>query len=191
MQALFNDTGSTLAHVKSGALKALAFAMPKRVATFPDLPTLVDLGCDVQVPVWIALGTVAGTPPAAIARLNEALKEAMQAAEFSGKMAEIGVVVTRAPARRRKPSPASSSRTGARSSSGGISNWIELPRWTRARIGPDGHARALRSGVADGDALGLLRRVERVGSQAVAADRREIIAQRQERGGAVDEPVAG
>jgi tripartite-type tricarboxylate transporter receptor subunit TctC len=94
IQALFNDTGSTLAHVKSGALKALAVAMPKRLATFPDMPTLIELGYDVQVPVWIALGTVAGTPPAAIARLNEALKEAIQAPEFSGKMAEIGVVVT-------------------------------------------------------------------------------------------------
>ena len=94
IQALFNDTGSTLAHVKSGALKALAVAMPKRLATFPDMPTLIELGYDVQVPVWIALGTVAGTSPAAIARLNEALKEAIQAPEFSGKMAEIGVVVT-------------------------------------------------------------------------------------------------
>jgi tripartite-type tricarboxylate transporter receptor subunit TctC len=94
VQALFNDTGSTLAHVKSGALKALAVAMPKRVATFPDMPTLIELGYDVQVPVWIALGTVAGTPPAVIARLNEALNQAIQAPEFSGKMAEVGVVVT-------------------------------------------------------------------------------------------------
>jgi tripartite-type tricarboxylate transporter receptor subunit TctC len=80
--------------VKSGALKALAVAMPKRVATFPDMPTFIELGYDVQVPVWIALGTVAGTPPAVIARLNEALNQAIQAPEFSGKMAEVGVVVT-------------------------------------------------------------------------------------------------
>src|SRR5882757_3966677 len=94
VQALFNDTGSTLAHVKSGTLKALAVAMPRRVATFPDMPTFIELGYDVQVPVWIALGTAAGTPPAAIARLNEALIQAIQAPEFSAKMAEIGVVVT-------------------------------------------------------------------------------------------------
>jgi tripartite-type tricarboxylate transporter receptor subunit TctC len=94
VQALFNDTGSTLPHVKSGALKALAVAMPKRLVGFPDIPTLVELGYDVQVPVWIALGTVAGTPPAVIARLNEALIEAIKAPEFSGKMAEVGVIVT-------------------------------------------------------------------------------------------------
>ena len=94
VQALFNDTGSSLPHVKSGALKALALAMPERLATFPDVPTLIELGYDVQVPVWIALGTVAGTPPAVIARLNESLLQAIQAPEFSGKMAEIGVVLT-------------------------------------------------------------------------------------------------
>jgi tripartite-type tricarboxylate transporter receptor subunit TctC len=93
VQALFNDTGSTLPHVKSGALKALAVAMPKRLAAFPDIPTFVELGYDVQVPVWIALGTVAGTPPDVIARLNRSLVEAIQAPEFSGKMAEIGVLV--------------------------------------------------------------------------------------------------
>ena len=94
VQALFNDTGSSLPHVKSGALKALAVAMPERLATFPDVPTLIELGYDVQVPVWIALGTVAGTPPAVIARLNESLLQAIRAPEFSGKMAEVGVVLT-------------------------------------------------------------------------------------------------
>jgi tripartite-type tricarboxylate transporter receptor subunit TctC len=69
-------------------------AMPKRLVGFPDIPTLVELGYDVQVPVWIALGTVAGTPPAVVARLNEALIEAIKAPEFSGKMAEVGVIVT-------------------------------------------------------------------------------------------------
>ena len=38
---------STLAHVKSGALKALAVAMPKRVASFPDMPTFIELSYDV------------------------------------------------------------------------------------------------------------------------------------------------
>jgi tripartite-type tricarboxylate transporter receptor subunit TctC len=47
----------------------------------------------VVVPVWIALGTVAGTPPAAIARLNESLVQAIQAPEFSGKMTDVGVIV--------------------------------------------------------------------------------------------------
>ena len=94
VQGLFNDTGSSLPHVKSGALKALAVAMPKRLTTFPEVPTLVELGYDVQVPVWIALGTVAGTPPSVIARLNESLIQAIQAPEFSGKMTEVGVVLT-------------------------------------------------------------------------------------------------
>ena len=68
--------------------------MPKRLTTFPEVPTLIELGYDVQVPVWIALGTVAGTPPSVIARLNKSLIQAIQAPEFSGKMTEVGVVLT-------------------------------------------------------------------------------------------------
>jgi tripartite-type tricarboxylate transporter receptor subunit TctC len=94
VQGMFQDTGSSLPHVKSGAFKALAVAMPQRLAAFPDIPTLIERGYDVQVPVWIALGTVAGTPPAIIARLNEALREAMRSEEFSSKMTDIGWILT-------------------------------------------------------------------------------------------------
>ena len=93
VQGMFQDTGSSLPHVRSGAFKALAVAMPKRIAAFPDLPTLIELGVDVQVPVWIALGTVAGTPSALIVRLNEALIEATKSPDFTNKMSEVGVIV--------------------------------------------------------------------------------------------------
>jgi tripartite-type tricarboxylate transporter receptor subunit TctC len=94
VHGMFQDTGSSLPHVKSGAMKALALSMPKRLPAFPEVPTLVELGYDVQVPVWIALGTTAGTPPAIIARLNEALLEAVRSAEFTTKMSEVGVVIS-------------------------------------------------------------------------------------------------
>lgn len=93
VQGMFQDTGSSLPHVRSGAMKALAIAMPQRLAAFPQLPTLVESGYDVQVPVWIALGTVAATPPVIIARLNEALNEAIRNPEFSSKMNEVGVII--------------------------------------------------------------------------------------------------
>jgi len=94
VHGMFQDTGSSLPHVKSGAMKALALSMPKRISAFPDMPTLLELGYDVQVPVWIALGTVSGTPPAIIARLNEALVEAVKSPEFTSKMNEVGVVLS-------------------------------------------------------------------------------------------------
>lgn len=94
VHGMFQDTGSSLPHVKSGSVKALALAMPKRLPAFPDIPTLVESGYDVQVPVWIALGTVAGTPPAIVARLNEALLEAIRSPEFSSKMTDVGVVLS-------------------------------------------------------------------------------------------------
>ena len=94
VQGMFQDTGSSLPHVKSGAVKALALSMPKRLPAFPDVPTLIELGYDVQVPVWIALGTVAATPPPIISRLNQSLVEAIRSPEFTSKMTEVGVVLS-------------------------------------------------------------------------------------------------
>ena len=127
VQALFNDTGSSLPHVKSGALKALAVAMPERLATFPDVPTLIELGYDVQVPVWIVLGTVAGTPPAVIARRMNSCSRRSGRPNSRARMAEVGVVLTPSSSQEAEAFARKQARTGGRSSSGAISNWTSGP----------------------------------------------------------------
>jgi tripartite-type tricarboxylate transporter receptor subunit TctC len=94
VHGMFQDTASSFPHVKAGSVKALALAMPKRLPAFPEMPTLLESGYDVQVPVWIALGTVAGTQPAIIARLNESLLQAIHSPEFSSKMTDLGILLT-------------------------------------------------------------------------------------------------
>ena len=60
--------------IKTGKLKALAVSTQKRSAAFPDVPTVQEAGvADFEVDSWYAMFVPAKTPPAVIARLNQAL----------------------------------------------------------------------------------------------------------------------
>ncbi len=71
------DSATTVPHVKSGKLKALAVVGPNRLAALPELKVLSAHGIKgMEVASgWHGLFAPAGTPPAIVARLNaEALK---------------------------------------------------------------------------------------------------------------------
>ena len=76
---LFATMPSALHHVKSGKLKALAVTSSKRVASAPDLPTMIEAGLkDFEVAIWVGMLTPRGTPGAYIARLNSEIIKALQ-----------------------------------------------------------------------------------------------------------------
>jgi tripartite-type tricarboxylate transporter receptor subunit TctC len=60
--------------IKAGKLRALAVSSAERWPELPDVPTLRDSGLDgFPTAVWFVLMAPAGTPPAVITRLNEAV----------------------------------------------------------------------------------------------------------------------
>ena len=62
----FDQVASSLPHVKSGKLKALAVSWPERLDVLPDVPTYAELGYkQANEPSWFGLVAPAGTPPAA------------------------------------------------------------------------------------------------------------------------------
>jgi tripartite-type tricarboxylate transporter receptor subunit TctC len=66
---------STLPHVQSGRVRALAVASAKRSAAYPDVPTLIESGVQAESTFWQGLFAPAGTPPAIVARLNTAVRQ--------------------------------------------------------------------------------------------------------------------
>ena len=69
-QISFATPPSSLPHVKSGRVKALAQTTSKRAAPLPDLPTFVEAGVPgFNVDGWVGLLAPAGTPPRIIERL--------------------------------------------------------------------------------------------------------------------------
>src|SRR6185295_8565723 len=61
----------TIELIKSGQIKALAVISDKRVPSLPDVPTAMEQGFgDSEESTWVALFAPAGTPAAALAKLN-------------------------------------------------------------------------------------------------------------------------
>ncbi len=90
--------GPVLAQVSGGALRALATTGDVRSAALPAVPTVQEAsGLRYAVSSWNALAAPAGTPPAAIGRLHEALQRALADAGVAGKLAALGVRVQSGP----------------------------------------------------------------------------------------------
>jgi tripartite-type tricarboxylate transporter receptor subunit TctC len=61
-------------YVKSGELRPLATTAPRRVASNPDLPTMIELGyAEVNVSDWMGVVAPAGAPVEVVERLSRAL----------------------------------------------------------------------------------------------------------------------
>jgi tripartite-type tricarboxylate transporter receptor subunit TctC len=69
------DSATTVQHVQSGSLRALAVVGPAKVTALPDVKTFKELGVDGMEVAnsWYAVAAPAGTPPEIIRTLNAAL----------------------------------------------------------------------------------------------------------------------
>jgi tripartite-type tricarboxylate transporter receptor subunit TctC len=88
----FADMPAVLSHIKGGKLKALGLVGTRRNAAVPDIPTIHEQGyTGVDALSWYGVLAPAKTPPAIIAKLNEALTRAMADRELTEKLAASGV----------------------------------------------------------------------------------------------------
>ncbi len=77
---------------RAGRVKALAVLAKQRVALLPEVPTLVELGGELDSGIWLALYAPTGTPAPIVARLNAAAREAMQTPGFVEVLRQQGAV---------------------------------------------------------------------------------------------------
>lgn len=68
---MFDNLPSSMPYIKSGKLRALAIAWPKRLPALPDVPTFAELGLKaVNDGAWYGLVAPAGTPDAIVQRIQ-------------------------------------------------------------------------------------------------------------------------
>ncbi|CAN7163951.1 tripartite tricarboxylate transporter substrate binding protein BugE [Acidovorax sp. LjRoot118] len=88
----FDQVASSLPHIKSGKLKALAVSWPTRLDVLPDVPTYAQLGfANNNDPSWFGLVAPAGTPPAAVDRIQQAVAQALQEPAVRERLAGQGL----------------------------------------------------------------------------------------------------
>ena len=87
------DPGIGLGHARSGKLRMIAIAGPKRHADFPDVPTLDENGIKgVDGGPHFGFYATAGTPPAVLDHLNREVQRLLQAdAAVRGRFGALAV----------------------------------------------------------------------------------------------------
>ncbi|CCJ60168.1 tripartite tricarboxylate transporter substrate binding protein [Bordetella pertussis] len=87
VDSMMENLPPLIGNLKDGRLRALAVTTRKRVASNPDVPTVAEQGYpDYEQGAWSALVAPAGTPPEALARLNQALNAALAAPAVSAEL---------------------------------------------------------------------------------------------------------
>jgi tripartite-type tricarboxylate transporter receptor subunit TctC len=71
--------GAAEALGRDGVVRVLATLSPQRLALLPDVPTLQEQGVELAIGIFQALFAPARTPAPIVARLNQAVTQAMQA----------------------------------------------------------------------------------------------------------------
>jgi len=92
-QVLVTSIAAASAQMKAGKLRALACYSPKRAAALPDVPTLKELGYNVEFSIWVGLFAPKGTPGPVIAKLRAETKKAVESELFKKTIANVGDVV--------------------------------------------------------------------------------------------------
>ena len=79
------------APVKQGQVRMLAALIPNRDPALPDVPTAREQGIDVSLEAWRGIAVPHGTPRAAIAALEEAIRRTVESQEFQKGAENLGV----------------------------------------------------------------------------------------------------
>lgn len=88
---MFDNIPSSLPHIKSGKLRALATTGAKRDPALPELPTLAESGIKgYESGVWFGLAVPAKTPREVVSRLNAAAVQGTRSPEFIKRMTDLG-----------------------------------------------------------------------------------------------------
>jgi tripartite-type tricarboxylate transporter receptor subunit TctC len=99
VEMMFENLPSVLGQIQGGTVKALAVTTLRRSKTLPDVPTLVELGMpEFDVSAWYGVAAPAGTPPAVVSALEQALQKIMREPEVIRAMESRGAEVGFMPA---------------------------------------------------------------------------------------------
>jgi len=88
---LFGAIPSTIPHIRSGRLRALAVSTAKRIKALPEIRTVAESGYPgYEVASWFGLLAPAGTPREIVARLHQEAVKALHAQDLGARLATEG-----------------------------------------------------------------------------------------------------
>ena len=89
-QVLVSSIAASNAQMKAGKLRPLACFGAQRAPALPDVPTLKELGYNIEFYLWVGLFAPKGTPAPVITTLRDASKKAVATEPFRAAMKNLG-----------------------------------------------------------------------------------------------------
>lgn len=89
-QVLVSSIAASNAQMKAGKLRPLACFGAQRAPALPEVPTMKELGYDVEFYLWVGLFAPKGTPAAVVSTLRGASKKAVATDQFRNAMKNLG-----------------------------------------------------------------------------------------------------
>jgi tripartite-type tricarboxylate transporter receptor subunit TctC len=91
IQMAFDNLPSSMGHIRSGDVRAIAVTTAERAPSAPDVPTMRESGLpDYEVAAWFGMLAPAGTPPEIVNRLQQTVGEILQSPEGAKRLADLG-----------------------------------------------------------------------------------------------------
>jgi tripartite-type tricarboxylate transporter receptor subunit TctC len=91
VQLVFDPMPSSLPHVKSGRLRAIAISTATRSPAVPELPTVAESGVPgYESSLWYGVLLPAHTAPAIVARLNQTINAILRESDVGERFAGLG-----------------------------------------------------------------------------------------------------
>ena len=91
IDSVMDQVPASIGHVRGGRLAAIAVTTAGRASQLPNVPTLAELGVkDFAADTPIILQAPAGTPPAVVKKLNDAVADALGDPAVKDKLADLG-----------------------------------------------------------------------------------------------------
>jgi tripartite-type tricarboxylate transporter receptor subunit TctC len=79
--------------IRAGKMRLIASAYGKRVAAFPDTPTVAEQGFpEVDLSAWLGIVVTAATPKERVERLGAAINKIVQSPDIAEKFANLGAI---------------------------------------------------------------------------------------------------
>jgi tripartite-type tricarboxylate transporter receptor subunit TctC len=91
IQAIFGSIPQWQPHLAVGKVRAIGIGHPKRVRSMPDVPAIAETLPGFNNTSWYGLLGPAGTPPAAVNKINAEMQRAVANAAFTKQIESIGL----------------------------------------------------------------------------------------------------
>ena len=89
-QVLVSSISASINQIKAGKARPLAQFGAKRAASLPDVPTMKELGYDIEYYLWVGMFAPKGTPDKVVAYLRRVLDQAAHSELFKTAVANLG-----------------------------------------------------------------------------------------------------